>query len=596
MYAALSLGLGTSGDRFSSYGLAACAARHFFHWDVTMLFHQSIKPQGCSGASALQRLPLVLGSCVAALALAACSQQGSSTAASGASGTQAAAATSGPSRLVFAAARNAGPLNPHLYSPNQMYAQEMVYEPLVKYTKEGKVIPWLAESWEITPDGKSYTFKLRTDVKFSDGSAFDAEAVKKNVDAILANRKRHEWMDMMNQLIGAEVVDAHTVRFNLKSSYYPFLAEISLVRPIRFLAPSSIPESGNTADGIKAPIGTGPWEVVELKDSEYDLFKRNPNYWGEKAAFDEVMFKVIPDTNSRALALESGEADIVFGDGPITPDAYIRFKQMGGRFEASTSQPLATRVMVINSKRFPTDDLAVRQAINHAANKDAIVKNVLFDIEPKADTLFASNVPYADIGLKPYDFNPEAAAKLLEDAGWKLPAGGKVREKNGKKLVIDLSFVGNEGKDRAIAEVLQADLGKVGFQVNLLGEEAAAKLAREKDGTFHMIAHSTFGPPYDPQSFMSQARKPSHGDYRGQEGIPMKAELDEKITQVLQETDEAKRADLWKWIMTTLHEQAVYLPISNRTLFEVHNAEKVKNVQFGATVSEYPIGLMQPVK
>ena len=157
MYAVLSLGLGTSGDRFSSYGLAACAARHFFHWDVTMLFHQSIKPQGCSGASALQRLPLVLGSCVAAMALAACSQQGSSTAASGASGTQAAAATSGPSRLVFAAARNAGPLNPHLYSPNQMYAQNMVYEPLVKYTKEGKIIPWLAESWEIAAGRQTYT-------------------------------------------------------------------------------------------------------------------------------------------------------------------------------------------------------------------------------------------------------------------------------------------------------------------------------------------------------------------------------------------------------------------------------------------------------
>ena len=596
MYAVLSLGLGTSGDRFSSYGLAACAARHFFHWDVTMLFHQSIKPQGCSGASALQRLPLVLGSCVAAMALAACSQQGSSTAASGASGTQAAAATSGPSRLVFAAARNAGPLNPHLYSPNQMYAQNMVYEPLVKYTKEGKIIPWLAESWEIAPDGKTYTFKLRKDVKFSDGSPFNAEAVKKNVDAIFANRERHAWLDLMNQLEGAEVVDEHTVKFNLKQAYYPFLQDMALARPFRFLAPSSIPESGNTADGIKAPIGTGPWAVAELKDSEYDLFKQNPHYWGKKPAFDEVMFKVIPDTNSRALALESGEADIVFGDGPVTPDAYIRFKSMGEQFVATASQPMATRILAINSKRFPTDDQAVRQAINHAANKDAIVKNVLFDIEPKADTLFSSNVPYADIGLKPYDFNPEAAAKLLEDAGWKLPAGGKVREKNGKKLEIDLNFVGNEGKDRAIAEVLQADLGKVGFQVNLVGEEASAKLAREKDGTFHLIFNSTWGPPSDPHAFASSMRKPAHADYQAQSGLPMKAEIDKKITEVLLETDEAKRAETWRWILTTFHDQAVYLPISNRNLIEVHNPKKVGNVEFGASVFEIPISEMQPVK
>lgn len=547
--------------------------------------------------AATRRIPAMLGGCIAALALAACSQQGAAPSAT-ASGDQpaAASASTGPSRLVFAMARNAGPLNPHLYSPNQMYAQEMVYESLVKYTKDGKVVPWLAESWEISEDGKAYTFKLRTDVKFSDGSDFNAEAVKKNIDTVLANRKRHEWMDLMNQLEGAEVVDKHTVKITLKAAYYPFLAEMSLVRPLRFLAPSSIPDSGNTADGIKAPIGTGPFMVTELKDGEYDLFARNPHYWGEKPAFDEVMFKVIPDTNSRALALESGEADIVFGDGPITPDAYIRFKEMGGQFAASASQGFATRLFVINSKRFPTNDLAVRKAINHATNKDAIIKNVLFDIEPKADTLFTSNTPYANISLTPYAYNAETAAQLLEEAGWKLPAGGKVREKDGKKLAIDLSFIGNEGKDRAIAEVLQADLGKVGIQVNLVGEEAAAKLAREKDGNFHMIAHASFGPPYDPQSFMSQARKPSHGDYRGQEGIPMKAELDQKITQVLQETDEAKRVELWTWILTTLHEQAVYLPISGRNLIEVHNINKVGNVGFGATVSEYPIWSMQPVQ
>lgn len=546
----------------------------------------------------LGKIPALLGGCIAALALAACSQQGAAPGASAASGDQpvATVASAGPSRLVFATVRNVGPLNPHMYSPNEMYAQNMVYEPLVKYTKEGKIIPWLAESWEVSPDGKTYTFKLRTDVKFSDGSEFDAEAVKKNVDAIFANRKRHEWLDLMNQLEGAEVVDKHTVKFNLQQAYYPLLQDLALARPFRFLAPSSIPENGNTADGIKAPIGTGPWMVAELKDGEYDLFKQNPHYWGKKPGFDEVMFKVIPDTNSRALALESGEADIVFGDGPVTPDAYVRFKGMGGQFAANASAPMATRMLAINSNRFPTNELAVRKAINHAVNKDAIVKDVLFDIEPKADTLFASNVPYANIGLKPYEYNTEAAIKLLEEAGWKLPAGGKVREKNGKKLEIDLNFVGSEGKDRAIAEVLQADLGKVGFQVNLVGEEIGAKLAREKDGTFGIIFNSTWGAPSDPHSFASSMRKPAHADYQAQSGLKQKPEIDKKITEVLLETDEAKRADIWRWILTTFHDEAVYLPISNRNLIEVHNPQKVGNVDFGASTFEIPTVDMQPVK
>lgn len=551
--------------------------------------------------SAARRFSALLGGCVAALALAACSQQGSQPVATAASGQQAAAATSTaaaePSRLVFAAASNVGPLNPHLYSPNQMYGQNMVYEPLVKYTKDGKVIPWLAESWEVSPDGKSYTFKLRADVKFSDGSAFDADAVKKNVDAVLANRKRHGWLDLMNQLVGAEVVDAHTVRFELKQPYYPFLQDISLVRPLRFLAPSSIPDSGNTADGIKSPIGTGPWIVAELKEGEYDLFRRNPHYWGSRPAYDEVMFKVVSDTNSRALALEAGEVDIVYGEGPITPDAYMRFKsEMGEQFGASSSQALATRVVAINSKRFPTDDLSVRKAIEHAVDKEAIIKNVLFDIEPKADTLFSKDIPYADLGLKPYEYKPEEAAKLLEGAGWKLPANGKVRMKNGKKLEVDLVFGSNEGKDRAIAEVLQADLSKAGFQVRLIGEEASAKGARERDGTFHLIFNSTWGPPYEPHSFASSMRKPSHADYQAQSGLPMKAEIDRKITEVLLETDESKRAELWKWILSTLHEQAVYLPISSKNLMEVHNLKKVGDVEFGATVNEIPIEQMKPAK
>ncbi|MDO5653817.1 MAG: nickel ABC transporter substrate-binding protein [Brachymonas sp.] len=535
---------------------------------------------------------------LAAWTLAACTQGAAPPAASSASAASqpSAVSTGSTSRLVFASMLNMGPLNPHLYSPNQMMGQAMVYESLVKYEKDGTVVPWLAESWEISPDGKTYTFKLRPNVKFSDGSAFDAEAVKKNVDAVLANRKRHEWLELINQIERAEVVDAGTVRIVLKSSYYPFLQDMALVRPLRFLAPSSIPANGNTAEGMGAPIGTGPWAVVELKRGEYDLFKRNPHYWGTQPVYDEVMFKVLPDPNSRTLALESGQVDIVYGDGPVTPDAFARFKTMPDRFVAEVSQPLATRVLAINSKRFPTDDLAVRQAMQHVVNKDAIIKNVLYDIEKKADTLFASNVPNANLGLKPFDYNPDEAARLLDAAGWKLAPGEKVRKKDGKPLAVDLCFVGNEGKDKSISEVLQADLGKAGIQVNLVGEEASAKQARERDGTFHLIFNATFGPPYDPHSFVGSMRKPSHADYQAQAGLPMKTEIDQKITQVLLETDPAKRREMWRWILTTLHEQAVYLPLSYKTLISVHNNKRVGNVQFGATNNEVPIELMQPVK
>ena len=199
-----------------------------------------------------------------------------------------AAASAHAARLNMATAMNVGPLNPHLYSPNQMFGQAMVYEPLVKYTEGGKLVPWLAESWQISADGKTYTFKLRKGVKFTDGQPFDAQAVKKNVDAIFANRKRHSWLELVNQIDKVDVIDTSTVSFVLKNQYYPFLQDMALVRPFRFISPASIPESGSTAESIKAPVGTGPWQVVELRKGEFDHFKRNDGYWGKKPVYDDM--------------------------------------------------------------------------------------------------------------------------------------------------------------------------------------------------------------------------------------------------------------------------------------------------------------------
>lgn len=502
------------------------------------------------------------------------------------------------SRLYYATSVNVGvdQLNPHLYSPNQMFGQAMVYESLVKYRSDGTVEPWLATSWEMSEDGKAYTFKLRQGVKFSNGEPFNAEAVKKSMEAVMVNAKRHAWLELMNQLDRIEVVDDATVRIHIKSSYYPFLQDMSLIRPLRIIAPSSIPESGNTADGIKSSIGTGPWVVVEMRKGEHDLFKRNEHYWGKKPVFDELMFKVLPDPSTRALALQSGQVDLVYGDGVLLPDAIQQFKAQGDKYQVSISEPLSTRMLALNSKRFPTNDLAVRQAISHAVDKEAIIKNVLYDLEKRADLLYASNVPYADLGLKPLEYNVEKAAKILDNAGWKLAAGETVRMKNGKPLAVDLCFIGKEAKDKAIAEVVQANLAQIGVQVNLIGEDPSSKGAREKDGTFHLIFNSTWGAPYEPHAFASSMRRPAHADYQAQSGLPMKAEIDARISKVLLSTDEAQRVEDWKWILTTLHEQVVYLPISYQTLVSVSNKDKLRDVPFGATKYEVPFENMQPVQ
>lgn len=314
--------------------------------------------------------------------------------------------------LDFSWPLNVGQLNPHGYSPNQIFAQGMVYEPLVKYQADGTVAPWLAESWTVSEDGRTYTFKLRPGVTFSNGEPFNAAAVKLNLDTVIAQAADHNWLGLVGVLKSIDVVDDLTVDITTTDPYYPLLQEMALIRPVRFMAPAGFPESGNTADGIVAPIGTGPWVLTETVLGQYDTFTRNETYWGKAPAFEKVNIKVIADPNTRAIALETGEIDLIYGsEGQITPDTFQRLKDAG--YESGLSAPFETLALALHTGKAPTDDLAVRRAINHAIDKDAIIKGIFYGTQQKADTLFPATLPYSDIGLAPYAYDPQAAAALL---------------------------------------------------------------------------------------------------------------------------------------------------------------------------------------
>lgn len=498
--------------------------------------------------------------------------------------------------LVYSWSSNVGELNPHMYSPNQMFAQAMVYEPLVKFAEGGKVIPWLAEKWSISPDGKVYTFSLRKGVVFSDGTPLQALAVKRNFEAVLANKDRHKWLELVVQIDKVEAVDDLTFRLTMKNAYYPTLQELCLIRPLRFMSPAAMPEDGNTSKGIKKAVGSGPWVLAETRKGEFDLFERNEKYWGVKPKFKKLLIKVIPDPNTRAVAMETREIDLIHGAaghgaGQLSLDAFDRFAK-DPKYTTKVSQPLATRVLAVNSKRGPTADLAVRKAIQHAVNKAALVKAVFYDIEKQADTLFSPDTPYSNLSLKPFAYDPALAAKLLDGAGWKQSAAGAIRVKGGAELSLDLCFVGNNAQQKAIAEVIQGDLKKVGIKVNLVGEEPDSNQNRQKTGEFGLIFNETWGAPYDPHSFCSSMRTPSHADYQAQLGLPMKAEIDAKIGQALLSTEVAKRQELYRFILTTLHDQAVYLPLTYMTGIIAHRLD-LKGAQYGPTKNEIPFELIE---
>lgn len=491
-------------------------------------------------------------------------------------------ATAAPT-LTYSWPTNAGPLDPRGYSPNQMYAQAMVYEPLVRYTAEGTLEPWLATHWSVSPDGKTYTFTLRDNVQFSDGSLFNAAAAKANLDAVLANAKRHQWMELVSTLDRVEAPDEHTLVLHLKHPYYPTLMELAQVRPLRFAAPDAKPGT---------PVGTGPWVLAQTRRGEYDRFERNEHYWGAKPAYGAVLVKVISDPDSRAIALQTGELDLIQGaEGEISPGTFVRLRDAG--FNTAISAPLATRTVAMNTGQAPTNELVVRQAINQAVDKDTIIAKVLHGLEPRADALFSSNMPYANIGLKALPYDPDHARQALDAAGWKVPTGKTVREKNGQPLSTELVFLGTSALQKSLAEIIQGELAKVGIEVKLRAEEEGSLVQRQREGRFGMIFADTWGAPYDPHSFVSSMRYPGHADYMAQRGLPMKDAIDHEIAEVLAQTDEGKRAEGYREILTTLHDQAVYLPVSYLTAISV-SAKGVDNVQFGSTLFDVPFEAMRP--
>ena len=533
----------------------------------------------------------VLSLCLAGLmaaSLTGCGGAGNAAETTAAAGTENSAAASeagsseGKEELVFVNYRDIRDLNPHLYA-GEMYAQEMLYETLVNITADGYE-GCLAESWDISDDGKTYTFHIRDGVKFSDGEVCDANAIKANFDAIIENKDRHTWLEMMNLLVGVSAPDDKTFVIELSEPYYPLLTELGVTRPFAMISPKAM-KDGSTKDGVNAYIGTGPYVLTDFVTDEYAVFEANENYWGEQPKIKKITVKVIPDNQTRILALEKGEIDMIFGKNMIDADAINQYTG-NDKFTVSLSDPTSTRQIVLNTTRDVLADKEVRQALQHATNKQTISEGIFYGLEQPADTLFAKTVPYCDIDLEPYAYDVELAQSMLDEAGWVVGAD-KIRERDGQKLNIDLLYNSDSVTEKAIAEYLQSEYQKIGISLNIHGEEEQSYRDNMKAGNFDMVFNICWGTPYDPQSSLAAMRAPVYGDYAAQLGLDDKAEIDDAITEILITTDENRRQELYTYVLTHLHEDAVYIPLTYECNKAIYRSD-MKGFHFTQTQYEVP--------
>ncbi|MFE6798608.1 staphylopine-dependent metal ABC transporter substrate-binding lipoprotein [Paenibacillus chitinolyticus] len=497
----------------------------------------------------------------------------------------------GSKELVYATAKDINDMNPHLYT-GSMPAQGMVYESLVENTEDG-IKPLLAESWETSKDGKTYTFHLRKDVTFHDGEPFNAEAVKKNIEAVQKNASKHSWIKLSTKIVSCTVRDEFTVELNLSEPYYPALQELSMTRPYVFISPKNF-VNGETKDGVSGYNGTGPYKLTEHKTEQYATFEANESYWGGAPKVKKITAKVLPAGEMTLLALQKGEVNFIFTDDrgadSIDVEAMNRLVQSGD-FQLVRSKAMNTKMIVANSsKSGPVHETAVREAIWYSIDRETVSKQIFNGMETAANALFSSNVPYADVDLKKRGYDPETAKKILEEAGWSLESGKEIRTKAGNPLTLKLYYDVNSSSQKTQAEFLQHTLTTIGAKLDLIGEESSSIAKRRATGDYDLLFNQTWGLAYDPQSTI--AAFTSESSYlHTTKGIPKAAELYKKIEDVMVSADEKTRKSLYADILTLVHDEGVFIPVTNGSV-TVLAPKNLKGISFKQTQYELPFEQM----
>ena len=345
-----------------------------------------------------------------------------------------------------------------------------VFEGLTRFMGDGSVVPGLAESWEISDDGLTYTFALRSGVTFHDGTTMDAEDVKFTLDRILAEDSANAQKALYAAISAVEVVDAATVRVTLSEPNGNMLFNLAWGDAV-IVAPESI-------ENIKQqPIGTGPFKFDSWTQGDSIRISQYADYWGQQPALTEATFKFISDPTAAFAAMMAEDVDVFTGfpapENLPQFDADPRFQVLIGSTEGET-------ILSTNNKQAPFDDVRVRQAVAHAIDRQAIIDGAMFGYGTPIGTHFAPHNPaYIDLTSRSA-FDPDRARALLAEAG--LPDGFETT------LHLPPPSYARRG-----GEIIAAQLAEVGIKAEIINVEWAQWLEtvfRGKTFGLSIVSHT----------------------------------------------------------------------------------------------------------
>lgn len=465
-------------------------------------------------------------------------------------------------RLVYGLTLTPSGIDPHIDASSELgIPLTSVYDTLVYQTLDGRFVPGLAERWETSSDGLVYTFYLRQDVVFHDGTPFNAQAVKFNLDRIsspeTASRKA---ADMLGPYERTEVIDDYAIEVHFREPYAPFLDSASQVY-LGMASPAAVERWG--AEYQLHQVGTGSFLFQEYVPGAHLTLVRNPDYaWAPEiydhsgpAYLEEIEFRFFTDPAVRALALESGEVHIM---GELPPQDAARLEGSDDFQLHLASIPGQPLELFLNVAQPPTDDLQVRQALLHAVDRQAIVDTIFWGYSPIAHgPLTASTMGYEPAVEGMYAYDPEQAALLLDQAGWVDTDGDDLRDKDGQALNLQ-AYLMTWGYLPEVGQMLQAQLLQVGvgLEIQVVAFPAAIEAAAQG---MHNLIPMTFSSS-DP-SILNTTYLANNADQGFNWSKVRNPELDRLLQDATREMDMQRRADLYGQAQILIMEQALVLPI-----------------------------------
>ncbi len=432
-----------------------------------------------------------------------------------------------------------------------------MYDGLVRY-KDGTLQPEpaLAKSWEISDDGLTYTFHLRSGVKFHDGSPFNAEAVKFTFDRMLD--KDNPYHDtgpfplafFFSSIDTVTTPDDMTVVFKLKEPYAPFLSNLAYPAGL-IVSPAAVKKWGK--DFGRHPSGTGAFKFEQWDSNSKVVVTRNDDYWDGKPPLEAIVYRPITDANTRVAEMLSGGLDVMV---EVPPDSLAQFRN-NKSFNVYEQAGPHVWFLILNTKDGPFKNKLIRQAANYAINKKAIVDDILQGTAQVAAGPTPPAFAWAyDDKLQPYPYDPAKAKALLKEAGYK-----------GQDVTFYVTDGGSGMLDPvAMGTAIQADLEAVGMKVKIETYEWNTFLGKVNpgiDGKADMaeMAWMTNDPDTLPFLTLRTGAFPDKGGFNS--GYYSNPKVDALLEKARTSTDQAERAKLYKQMQEIVHDDAPWVFVAN---------------------------------